>query len=61
MHTYIYIHIYLCIYIYIYISIYGKYMSSTGTHRIALYVNDYNVTYFDSIGVELTPKKLKIS
>ena len=48
-------------YIYIYISIYGKYMSSTGTHRIALYVNDYNVTYFDSIGVELTPKKLKIS
>ena len=49
------------IYIYIYISIYGKYMSSTGTHRIALYVNDYNVTYFDSIGVELTHKKLKIS
>ena len=24
---------------------------SVGTHWIAFYVNDYNVTYFDSVGV----------
>ena len=49
------------IYIYIYIYIYWKYNSSKGTHWIALYLNGYNVTYFDSIEVELISKKLKIS
>ena len=35
---------------------------SIGTHWIALYVNDNNVTYFDSFGVEHIPiKKLKNS
>ena len=32
---------------------------SVGTHRIALYVNAENVTYFDSFGVENIQKKLK--
>ena len=32
---------------------------STGTHWIALYVNDNNVTYFDSFGVEHIPKMIK--
>ena len=27
------------------------------THRIPWYVNEYNVTYFDSFGVEYIPKK----
>ena len=30
-----------------------------GTHWIALYVNDNNVTYFDSFGVEHIPKEIK--
>ena len=30
---------------------------SIGTHWIALYVNNNNVTYFDSFGVEHIPKK----
>ena len=34
----------------------GEY-ESIGNHWIALYVNDSNVTYFDSIGVEQIPKK----
>ena len=29
---------------------------SIGTHRIGLYVNDNNVTYFDSFSVENIPK-----
>ena len=32
---------------------------SIGTHRIALYVNAENVTFFDSFGVEHTPKEIK--
>ena len=31
---------------------------SIGTHWIALYVNDNNVTYFDSYGVEYIPKEI---
>ena len=34
---------------------------SIGTHWIALYVNDNNVTYFDSFGVEHIPKEIKNS
>ena len=34
---------------------------SIGTQCIALYVNGYKVTYFDSFGVEYIPKKLKNS
>ena len=30
-----------------------------GTHWIALYVNDNNVTYFDSFGVEHIPKEIR--
>ena len=30
-----------------------------GTHRIALYVNNRTVTYFDSFGVEYIPKEMK--
>ena len=60
-HIYIYIYIYIHTYIYIYIYIYWKYISSIGNHWIALYLNGWNVTYFDSIGVELVSKKLKIS
>ena len=34
---------------------------SIGTHKISLYMNSDNVTYFDSSGVEYIPKKnLKI-
>ena len=29
-----------------------------GTHWIALHVNDNNVTYFDSFGVEHIPKEI---
>ena len=29
---------------------------SIGTHRIVLYVNAKNVTYFDSFGIEYIPK-----
>ena len=29
------------------------------THRIALYVNDENVTYLDSFGVEHIPKEIR--
>ena len=32
---------------------------SIGTQWIALYVNDHNVTYFDSIGVEHIPKEIR--
>ena len=32
---------------------------SIGTHWIVLYVNDNNLTYFDSFGVEHIPKNLK--
>ena len=32
---------------------------SLGTHRIVLYVNNNNVTYFDSFGVEHTSKEVK--
>ena len=31
---------------------------SIGTHRIALYVNAENVTYFDRFGVEHVPKEI---
>ena len=31
---------------------------SMGTYRITLYVNDNNVTYFDSFGVEHIPKQI---
>ena len=34
---------------------------SIGTHWIALYVNDNNVTYFDSFGFEHIPKAIKKS
>ena len=34
--------------------------SDTGTHWIALYVLNNNVTYFDSFGVEHIPNKIKI-
>ena len=34
---------------------------SIGFHWIALYINDDNMTYFDSFGVEHTPKKLRNS
>ena len=30
-----------------------------GTHWIAFYVNDNNVTYFDSFGVEHIPKEIR--
>ena len=32
---------------------------SIGTHWITLYINGDNVTYFDSFGVEHTPKDIK--
>ena len=32
---------------------------SVGAHRIALYVNNDNVTYLDSFGVEHIPKEIK--
>ena len=32
--------------------------SDIGTHRVALWVNNNNVTYFDSFGVEHIPKKI---
>ena len=33
---------------------------SIGTHWIALYANDKNVTYFDSFGVEHIPKEIRM-
>ena len=33
--------------------------SDIGTDWVALYVNNNNVTYFDSIGVEHIPKEIK--
>ena len=33
--------------------------SDIGTHWIALYVNNKTVTYFDSLGIEHIPKKVK--
>ena len=32
---------------------------SIGTHWIVLYVNDNNLTYFDTFGVEHIPKEIK--
>ena len=32
---------------------------SIGTHWIALYINNANVTYFDSFGVEHIPREIK--
>ena len=32
--------------------------SDTGTHWVALWVNNNNVTYFDSFGVEHIPKEI---
>ena len=65
-----YINIYIYIYIInsnnitimviIYITNLDEY-ESIGFHWIALYINDDNVTYFDSFGVEHTPKKLRNS
>ena len=34
--------------------------NSIGTHWIALYINNNNVTYFDSLVVEHIPKEFKI-
>ena len=34
-------------------------LKSIGTHLIALYVDDNNVTYFDNFGVENIPKEIK--
>ena len=36
----------------------GEY-SDIGTHWVALYVQNNNVTYFDSFGVEHIPKEIK--
>ena len=36
-----------------------EYYSDTGTHWIALHVQNNNVTYFDSFGVEHIPKEIK--
>ena len=33
--------------------------SDIGTHWVALYVQNNNVTYFDSFGVEHIPKEIK--
>ena len=33
--------------------------ADVGTHWIALYVKDNNITYFDSFGVEHVPKEIK--
>ena len=33
--------------------------SDTGTHWIAFYVKNNNITYFDSFGVEHIPKEIK--
>ena len=33
--------------------------SDIGTHCVALYVHNDNVTYFDSFGVEHIPKEIK--
>ena len=44
---------------------YGAYIinpdenESVGTHWNALYINDNNVTYFDSFGVEHIPKEIR--
>ena len=34
--------------------------SDTGTHRIAVYVNNKTVTYFDSFGIEYISKEVKL-
>ena len=39
----------------------GAYVQSIGTHWISLHVNDNNVTYFGSFGVEHIPKEIKKS
>ena len=33
--------------------------SDIGTHWVALYVYNYNITYFDSFGLEHIPKEIK--
>ena len=33
--------------------------SDTGTHWIAIYVNNKTITYFDSFGIEHIPKEVK--
>ena len=33
--------------------------SDIGTHWVALYVSNNDVTYFDSFGIEHTPKEIK--
>ena len=33
--------------------------SDIGTHWVALYINNNDVTYFDSFGVEHIPKEIK--
>ena len=33
--------------------------SDIGTHSVALYVSNNDVTYFDSLGVEHIPKEIK--
>ena len=33
--------------------------SDTGTHWVALYVSNNDVTYFDSFGIEHIPKEIK--
>ena len=33
--------------------------SDIGTHWVALYVNNNNITYFDSFGEEHIPKEIK--
>ena len=33
--------------------------SDTGTHWIALYMRNNNITYFDSFGIEHIPKEIK--
>ena len=33
--------------------------SDIGTHQVALYVQNNDVTYFDSFGVEYIPKEIK--
>ena len=34
--------------------------SDIGTHWVALYVNNNDVTYFDSFGAERVPKEIRI-
>ena len=38
----------------------GRMWAYTGTHWVALYINNNGVTYFDSFGVEHIPKEVTI-